>query len=257
MIRSIIVPGSHLRVHDGEPRRIVALVALLTAGLLVGLAGCGSAGPSAGASTPSSNPASAATSNASSPTPTLPTSAQLKAALLTAAELGPGFAASTSSSSSTQTGGTTISGCPALAALINGSPSAGQTSQEAEFTADDTGPYVGESLMTEPAAALDTDYAKTKAALTSCTSLSITSGGVAADFTLTPIQFGDPGAAAVRMDATIQGVQVNGYLALQRLGSVALTFYYFQLASGSSQTAYQYYTQAVTKARSVLGSAAV
>ena len=251
MNRSKIAPKYRPDVHHHRPRRIIVFAALLTVALLVGLVGCGGASPSAGAPSPS-HPASVATSNAPSPTPTLPTSAQLKAALLTAADLGPSFASSTS----TDTSGTTVSGCPALATLLNGSTSAGQTSQEADYSAGDTGPFVGESLMTEPAAALDADYAQTKAALTSCTALSITSGSVTLDFTLTPIHFGDPGSAAVRMDATVQGVQVNGYIAIQHLGSVVLTFYYFQLASGSSQTAYQYYTQAVSKARSVLGNAA-
>ncbi|MDJ0347095.1 hypothetical protein QMK19_36975 [Streptomyces sp. H10-C2] len=74
-------------------------------------------------------------------------------------------------------------------------------------------------------------------------------------FTLSPIRFGGPGATAARLDSTYQGVQVNGYLAVEKLGPVVMVYFFYQVGSGSSQLASQYYRQAVTKAQRVLGTA--
>jgi len=46
---------------------------------------------------------------------------------------------------------------------------------------------------------------------------------------------------------------VNGYIAVQRVGSAGLVFLFFQIGSGSSQEAYTIYTQALKKAQSHLG----
>ncbi|WP_157537215.1 hypothetical protein [Kitasatospora azatica] len=194
----------------------------------------------------SSAPATASTA--------LLTAAQLQAALLTAGELGPAFAASSSASDTTGTGGSSVTGCEPLASMLNGTASTTQqVQQDVLLTAGSTGPFVQESLLTETPAALTTDYAQARAALTSCHTLTFPTGAEPLTFTLSPINFGGPGSAAARMDATYRGVQVNGYLAIDRLGPVALTYAYFQIGSGSSQLASAYYTQAVNKIHQALG----
>lgn len=194
----------------------------------------------------SSAPAAASTA--------LLTAAQLQAALLTPGELGPAFAASSSASDTTGTGNSSVTGCEPLASMLNGVPSTTQQiQQEVLLTAGSNGPFVQESLLTEDPTALTTDYAQARTALTSCHTLTFPTGAEPLTFTLSPINFGGPGSAAARMDATYRGVQVNGYIAIDRLGPVGLTYAYFQIGSGSSQLASAYYTQAVNKIHQVLG----
>lgn len=180
-----------------------------------------------------------------SPTVKLPTTAQLAAGLLTASDLGPGYTKSTDS-----TGTGTVTGCTDLANMINATTTTPQAT--VSYQASSTGPFVGDTLTTDKSATLDSEYAKAKAAINSCPSLTFTSGGTALKMMLTPINFG-AGAAAARMDGTIQGVQVNGYLVLGRVPQAILGYYLLQIGDGSSQTAYVQYQQAAAKAQRVLG----
>lgn len=207
-------------------------------------AGCGSSGP---ATSSSPTPGGHTTSSPQTSSPRLPTSEQLSSALLTASDLGPGYSATTDTSSDT-----TPSGCSALDALnASASPKPGKIEQDAEFVNGDTGPFVFESLITEPLATLKSDDAAARAALASCKELTIPSAGLT--LSLTPISFGGADSTAARMDGEIEGTQVNGYLAFERLGTTELVFTFFQLGSGSSQLASTYYTDAVQKAEKVLG----
>jgi hypothetical protein len=187
------------------------------------------------------------------PSATLPNSAQLKSALLNAADLGPGFTASTDTSSSDNS---TVTGCSTVGSKLNAPSASHQVQQTAHFTAGGLGPFVGESLTTEDQAALAEDYARDRAAFAACRSLTFKSGATTLTFDLSPIRFGGPGSIAARMDATFQGVQLNGYLAIEWLGTVVLGYYFFHVQSGSSQLAFLYYTQAVSKVQRVLDGAA-
>ncbi|WP_431676018.1 hypothetical protein [Kitasatospora sp. KL5] len=242
------------RVHRLHISRDV-LVPAAALVLLGGAAGCGTgsrtpAGAGSGV-TVASSVASSAQATASA---ALLTASQLQAALLTAAELGPAFTVSSSPVATADSRSEAVAGCEPLAGMLNGAPSTTQqVHQNVLLTAGDTGPFVAESLLTESPEALTSDYAQARGALASCRTLIFPTAAEPLVFTLSPINFGGPGSTAARMDATYRGVQVNGYLAIERLGPVALTFAYFQVGSGSSQLASAYYRQAVDKIHQALG----
>ena len=178
----------------------------------------------------------------------LPDPAKLRAALLTAHEIGLSpVPASTGSFT-----GDEITGCQPLAGILN-TPSAGPNQQAAAFTGGSIGPDVGEALTTEAPAKLAADYAQIAKALVACHSLTFSGDGTQLTFDVTPIKFGGADSAGVRLDATYQGVQVNGYIAVQRIGPVIMGYYFFQGGSGSSQVASAYYRQASDKVAHTLG----
>jgi len=170
---------------------------------------------------------------------------------LTAAEVGPPYTLEPSSAASSNSDQMTASGCPGLSREINAGPESGITHAEADFTAGQSGPFFSEVLLTEPPSQLDSDYSQSVKDLASCSNLTLNSAGTSIAFTLTPLNFA-PGATGARLDGSLQGVQLNGYLAIQRIGQAALLFVYFQIGSGSSQDAYALYTQAAAKAKSAL-----
>lgn len=199
----------------------------------------------------------------------MPSAAQLKAALLAPSDMGSAFtlqpaepptdgsggsagAGGSGSSGGTGASGggkTTVSGCPQLQILLSVGSSPSATDQGVTYQAGQTGPTVGESLLTASPAALAAAYADDKAALESCRHLEITSDGTGFALTLTPITFGGPQSAAVRMDGTLQGLQINAYLAIDDVGPAELAYFYLQVGSGSSQVASHYYRVADAKAR--------
>lgn len=226
-------------------RRRTATLTLLAA---VAVAACGSStNHSIGAGTQGTK----AQSNAARPPGTVttttgqpqPTDAQLKAALLTAADIGPPYTAQPPSSNDNST----VSGCAGLSKDFNSqSPTPGETNEEADFQAGNTGPFLLEVLTTEPEPQFDKDYNQAVNDLKACRSFSVTSSGTTLNFSLTPINFAD-GATAARMDGSYKGVQLNGYLAFQKIRHAGLVFVYFQIGNGSSQDAYQIYTNALNK----------
>ncbi|WP_380280814.1 hypothetical protein [Kitasatospora purpeofusca] len=195
----------------------------------------------------------------------LPTDAQLRAALLTAAELGPDFTevpADPGSSPEAEpepgAGASPMAGCDTLRALLNqvGANGPSQTPhQEAEFDGPDGNPMVTESLTAEEPERLNADFATVTAAFADCHSLTFTDDmGGAVTFSVTPLALGErEGAPAVRIDGTISGVRLNGYLGIERLGDVALAYGFFQRDSDASQLASLYYRAAVAKAERTLG----
>ena len=194
---------------------------------------------------------SAAAQSASSSSPALPSAATLQAALLTADDLGAAFSTPTDTDS-TDSGSTSVTGCPALEPLLAGTPGAGQEQQQTSLQAGDQGPFIDEALLAESSTALASGYARDRAAIESCKTLDMTSGGTELDFTLSPIKFAPANSAAVRLDGTYDGVETNGYLAVADIGNVELDYFYLQLDSGSSQLASYFFTEAVSKAQSTL-----
>ncbi|MDY0812440.1 hypothetical protein [Kitasatospora purpeofusca] len=191
--------------------------------------------------------------------PRLPTDGQLRAALLTAAELGPDFTEIPADPNpSPESGASPVAGCDALRALLNRNPSGASAQgphQEAQFDGPDGNPMITESLTAEEAARLDADFATVGSAFADCHSITFTDNtGAAVTFSVTPIALGDrAGAPAVRLDGTLAGVRLNGYLGIERLGEVALAYGYFQRDADGSQLASLYYRAAVAKAERTLG----
>ncbi|MFE6864993.1 hypothetical protein ACFVFS_00385 [Kitasatospora sp. NPDC057692] len=216
------------------------------------------AGSAAGAA-----PANAPRSAAAQP----PTDEQLKAALLTAAELGPDFTEvplgteSPSPEAGTGSGPSPLAGCDALRALINGTvteelPSPAQSPfQEVQFEGPDGSPLITEFLTAEESEELAADLGTVNSAFTRCPSIDFTSdAGERVTFSVTPVTLGDrQDAQAVRIDGTLAGTRLNGYLGVERLGDVALGYGYFQQDSDDSELASLYYRAAVAKAERTLG----
>ncbi|MFB7376899.1 hypothetical protein ACFC26_19785 [Kitasatospora purpeofusca] len=232
------------------PRHFRALTAAAVATVLT----LGTAQLAAGAP-PAPTSASAVTSAA----PLLPTDEQLRAALLTAAEIGPDFTeVPAGPDSSPEAGASPVAGCDALRALLNRDPSGASAQgphQEVQFDGPDGTPMITESLSAEEAARLDADFATVGSAFADCHSITFTDNtGAAVTFSVTPIALGDrAGAPAVRLDGNLAGVRLNGYLGIERLGDVALAYGYFQRDSDDSQLASLYYRAAVAKAERTLG----
>ncbi|MBP0448437.1 hypothetical protein J5Y04_02575 [Kitasatospora sp. RG8] len=205
---------------------------------------------------------SAAITLQAAPAEQLPTSEQLKAALLTAAELGPDFTEIPSEASASPSGGASpVAGCDALRALLNRQDTGASPQtphQEAEFDGPGGNPMVTESLTAEDSAKLTTDFATVTDAFANCHSLTFTDGtGSAVTFRVTPITLGDRhDAPAVRLDGNLAGVVLNGYLGIERFGPTAMAYGFFQRDDDSSQLASVYYRAAVAKAEHILGSTA-
>jgi hypothetical protein len=91
-----------------------------------------------------------------------------------------------------------------------------------------------------------------RAAIASCHFLGFAGYGQTMIFRLTPVSFRPPGSSAVRMDADFHGVLADGYLAIDRIGNVALVYIFYQFESRPPQPANTFYLTAVGKARRVL-----
>jgi hypothetical protein len=170
----------------------------------------------------------------------------MRAALLTVTDLGPPYQIDESASG----GQTDASGCEPLATMLNSPTDPQRTQVRADFAGGDNGPFIEEAITTEDQRALPADYARVQTALTQCQSLTFTSGnGDPLTFTVSQIDLGAGPATAVRLDGTFQGTQVNGYLAIDKIGPVVLTYDYVQVGSGSSQEAAAFFAQAVSKAQ--------
>ncbi|MFD9594313.1 hypothetical protein ACFWA9_16360 [Kitasatospora sp. NPDC059973] len=236
-----------------HPRPLLALTAAAVATVLT----LGAAGIATGSAAPS-----AVTIRAAAPAGQLPTADQLKAALLSNTELGPNFSEVPVADSPTAAGGASpVAGCDALRALLNGNesgPSSQLPHQEIEFDGPDGNPMLTESLTAEDATQLTSDLTVVSDAFTDCHSLTFNDGTDASvTFTVTPVTLGDrKDAPAVRLDGTLAGVPLSGYLAVERFGTVALSYGFYQRDDPSSQLASLYYRAAVAKAERTLGTPA-
>lgn len=222
-----------------------------TAMVASGVAGCTGSPPPTHTALPSSRSAGSRTVLAPTPTSSLSAEARLRSALLQASDLGPSFIDVTSAGGGSAS--VKVTGCPPLATSINSPPGARRTLQEsASFSDGPFGPFVEESLTILPAAETGADYAGMRAAIASCHFLGFAGYGQTMMFKLTPVSFGPPGSSAVRMDADFHGVLVDRYLAIDRIGNVALVYIFYQFESRSPQLANTFYVRAVGKARRVL-----
>ncbi|MGV9265930.1 hypothetical protein ACWDRR_14870 [Kitasatospora sp. NPDC003701] len=238
-----------------RPRPLLAL----TAAAVVTVVTLGAAGIAIATGSAAAPPAISL--GAAAPADRLPTADQLKAALLSTAELGPNFTEVPVGQSSASAGGASpVAGCDALRALLNGNgsgPSSQLPHQEVEFDGPDGNPMVTESLTAEDAAQLTSDFTVVTDAFADCHSLTFNDGTDASvTFTVTPVTLGDRQAPAVRLDGTLAGVPLNGYIAVERFGTVAMSYGFFQRNDSSSQLASLYYRAAVAKAERTLGTPA-
>ncbi|WBP86094.1 hypothetical protein [Kitasatospora cathayae] len=198
------------------------------------------------------------------PTPTLPSADQLKPALLTVDDVGPGYTevpSTESPSPSPSANPTPVSGCDALSALINThatAPGPGTPHAETELDGQDGNPMVIESLTAEDPAKLTTDFNTATDAFKTCHTITFNAGTEdSVTFTVTPVTLGDrPDAPAVRLDGTVAGVQLNAYLGVERFGTVAMAYGFFQRQASDSQTASMQYRTAVAKVEHTLGTTA-
>jgi hypothetical protein len=233
------------------PGHLSKLAVVFSAAALVA-AGCGGSGSGSNASSPGAQTNPSAQSSAS-PSSSIPDDAQLKGALLTASEVGQGFTVDTSSPD--DSGG--ASGCAALSQILNRDESQPPGSHKAEiaFQNDnqDNQVYIAEDLLSEPSPQFQTDYVQYKNALTNCRKLTIPiDANTKLDLQVSDENFA-PNTTGARLDGTIEGTPVNGYLVLARpKPNVAMLFFLFQLNSGDSQFAFTLFQQAQQKAQTQL-----
>lgn len=222
--------------------RATPVYLLVAAG--IALTGCGSPAPVAGSPTTTA-PASP------SPSPAVPTEAQLKAGLLTESEIGAPFTAETPSAETTTS---SMQGCDGLANLDSDtSHTPGRVSATAEFSAGDDA-FVEQQLVAGPLPSFEHAVRSAKESLPSCTHLAITDGQDTLEFSMTPIDFGRD-ATAARLDGSVAVLHLTGYVAIRAISrNVAMLFYYFDFATGSSQSADHIFTLAVDKATRALPS---
>ncbi|MFD8750285.1 hypothetical protein ACFV0O_04790 [Kitasatospora sp. NPDC059577] len=198
------------------------------------------------------------------PAQDLPSADQLRSALLTAADLGPDF--TEASQSPTQSPGpddspSPVSGCDALSALVNmhaTHPGLANPRAETELDGPDGNPMVTEALAAEAPDQLAADFNSVADALRSCHTITFNAGmGDTVTFTVTPVTLGDrQDAPAVRLDGTLDGVPLNAFIGIERFGTVAMAFGYFQREGASAQTASMQYRTAVAKVERTLGTTA-
>jgi hypothetical protein len=244
-----------LRFEEGSMRiqmRVQLAAAAATLSLATALSGC-----SAGATSNAVGAAAASASSSSS----VPSADQLQSALLVASDLGPDYTAQPNDTSS-PTDTSAPSGCSTLTDLMNTIPSASPGAAKGPdaqviLQGGQAGPFVGEFLSARPQSALDRNYPAVVDALRGCHQLNFPTGTTQVPFQLTDFDMGTAGTTAKHMSGTVDGVPVNGYLAVDRLGpTVAMVYLYLEVAGDSPQTAKSYFDQAVTKANSVLAGSA-
>jgi len=216
-------------------------------------AGCGGAksSGSAGAATTASGPTSGASGGAGpagsagttgtgapsatsdpTPTPPAPTTAlsedELKARLLTPADLPEGFAVDADDTSANGTISSADSNCKALADLMNaqGKPPGAVAAADTSFTRSELGPNIATGLAGFPAPAAAQGLLETiTQAMHGCTKLTETDkDGSSYDFTVAPLTFPASGDAssATRMSADIGGYPAQIDIVLARAGSTLL-----------------------------------
>ncbi|MFG2905786.1 hypothetical protein ACGF13_12075 [Kitasatospora sp. NPDC048286] len=199
------------------------------------------------------------------PTADLPSADQLKSALLTASDLGPDWTEIPMTQSPSPSPGASpsspVTGCAALNALINmyvTQPGAPIPRAETELDGPDGNPMVTQALAAEAPDQLTADFNSATDALKTCHTITFSSGTAdTVTFTVTPVTLGDrKDAPAVRLDGTLAGVQLNGYVGVERFGTVAMVFGYFERQGSNEQTASMQYRTAVAKVERTLGTQA-
>jgi hypothetical protein len=242
-------------------RRPVPMAALGLA-VIAAAAGCSSSGgstpprsSSTGSTPGGSTTSSGATAQAATttvPAFNLPSQAALESALLDLGGAGEPFTETQSLNPTSEQQST--AGCSGLDNdLFNGSGT-GVAQAQAGFDGGDSGPFLTESVVSEPEAQFATDVTRTIGGLSSCRSVTITRGASAQTLTLTPDTTFPPGATAARFTTTISGVPVAGDLAAERVGDAFLIVLVADVPGSTTVDAQTVFTKALQKAQSVLGS---
>lgn len=185
--------------------------------------------------------------------------AQLRTALLAKADMGSDFSALPTSagtaggtSPGSASGAVGITGCPQLGVLADVGVTLARDDQGVTYRSVDEMPVVAESLRAGSAAGIAAAYAEDRATLATCAGLNVTADGTEFTLQLTPVTPGEKSATAVRLDGMLDGVQVNGYLALDDVGPAELGYVFLQVGNGSPQLATYYFAKADHKARQYL-----
>ena len=237
--------------------RLQLAVVAASLSLATALSGCSSSATSNAIGAGSGAPASSAPAGSA----VVPSADQLQSALLAASDLGPDFTA--------QPGDTTApantpapTGCSALTDLMNAAPSSSPNpargpDAQVILQGSQTGPFVGEFLSARPQPVLDRNYPAVVKALRTCQELNFPTGSTQVPFQLSDFDMGTSGSTAKHLSGTVQGVPINGYLAVDRLTpTVALVYLYLEVAGDSPQTAKTYFDQAVGKVQTTLQQSA-
>ncbi|NUP49610.1 MAG: sensor domain-containing protein, partial [Catenulispora sp.] len=195
--------------------------------LTLGTAACGSSQSSPDHTTPHP-PTAAGPAPGTTPAPSALSESDLKARLLTAADLPAGF---TPDATATEANGhitTADTHCQPLATLMNsdGAPPGATATAEASFTRSELGPDIATGLAAFPAVEPAQNLLNTVSAATkSCTTLTETDkDGTSYDFAVAPLNFPPTGdaATATRMSADIGGYPAQVDIVLTRIGSTLL-----------------------------------
>jgi hypothetical protein len=179
----------------------------------------------------------------------------LSTALLAPADLGADFSAlpaSAGGAGGSGSGGVGVTGCPQLGVLADVGGALADGGRGVAYRALGGMPVVGESLRPASAASPDAGYAEDRAALATCRSVQVTAGGAVFSLKLTPVAPGLKSATAARLDGMLDGVEVDGYLAVDQLGPAELGYVFLQVDSGAPQLATYYFDKADHKARHYL-----
>jgi hypothetical protein len=221
----------------------LAAAALLALGTAVGCAACskGSAKPEA--------------RHLSAPSPALPTAAELKARLLTPADLPAGFVADDDTSDTEGVMSSTEPDCRDLTDLMNsqGHPSGALAAADVSFTRSQFGPTVATGLagFATPGAAQKLLSSVTEA-MRDCTKLTETDkDGSTYDFLVAPLSVPPAGdaSAAIRVAADVDDVSAQVDLVLVRVGSTLLYVADTDFGGGDPGLTEQVVTRAVAKVR--------
>lgn len=232
-------------------RRPSPVAALGLAAVIAATAGCTSSGRSAAPPT-SSSTASTQTSTTRATTFSVPSQGTLQRALLTLRGAGEPFTGTQNLIPAGEKQSST--GCPALDnGLFNGSGN-GVVQAQAGFEGGQTGPFLTESLASEPEAQFDADAAQTLAGLSSCRTVTITRGASTETLTLTPDTTFPAGAAAARFSTTVSTTGVVGDLAAEQVGNAFLIVLVADLAGHTTVDAQTLFTKARQKAQTALAS---
>lgn len=237
-------------------------VTLASAFVLTLAAGCGSShsaasGPGARTSAGHPAPGGAVPSAAASSSPTALSAAELRARLLTPADLPAGFTVDEDAGSADTDGriSSTDPHCRALADLMNsnGKPAGAVADADVSFTKSDLGPNVATGLASFPSAQAAQSLLDTvTSAMKACSTLTETDkDGSSYDFGVAPLEFPPTGdaATATRMSADIGGYPAQVDIVLSRVDGTLLYVANTGLGGTDSGLTQQVAQRAVAKVR--------
>jgi hypothetical protein len=236
------------------PDRSAALAAAALLALGAAAAGCGA---SKGAAKPAGAQAPASSSAHRPPAPAVdaapPTAAELRARLLTTADLPAGFVADDDTADENGVMSATEPACRPLTDLMNsrGHPAGALASADASFTRSQFGPTIATGLagFATPEAAQRL-LASASAAMSGCTKITETDkDGSTYDYLVAQLPFPQTGdaSAAIRIVADVDDLPAQVELVLVRVGSTLLYVADTGFGSTDADLTQQVVTRAVAK----------